>query len=53
MAMLRLGASKPWADALAEISGERRMDATAILDYYAPLATWLDEQNKAEKCGWD
>jgi peptidyl-dipeptidase A len=53
MAMLRLGASKPWADALAEISGERTMDATAILDYYAPLATWLDEQNKGEKCGWD
>ncbi|HEX6278130.1 MAG TPA: M2 family metallopeptidase, partial [Polyangiaceae bacterium] len=53
MAMLRLGASKPWADALAELSGERTMDASAILDYYAPLAAWLDEQNKAESCGWD
>jgi peptidyl-dipeptidase A len=53
IAMLKLGASKPWADALAEISGERQMDATAILDYYAPLSKWLDEQNKGERCGWE
>jgi peptidyl-dipeptidase A len=53
MAMLKLGASKPWPDALAEISGERQMDASAILDYYAPLSAWLDEQNKGETCGWD
>ncbi len=52
MAMLRLGASKPWPDALAELSGERTMDASAIIDYYAPLAAWLDEQNKGEVCGW-
>ena len=52
IAMLALGAKKPWPDALAEISGERRTDATAIIDYYAPLATWLDEQNKGEQCGW-
>jgi peptidyl-dipeptidase A len=51
--MLRLGASKPWPVALETISGEKRMDATAILDYYAPLAAWLDEQNKGQKCGWD
>jgi peptidyl-dipeptidase A len=53
MAMLRLGASKPWPEALAELSGERTMDAGAIIDYYAPLAQWLDEQNKGETCGWD
>jgi peptidyl-dipeptidase A len=53
MAMLKLGASKPWPDALAEISGERTMDAGALLDYYAPLGAWLDEQNKGEKCGWE
>jgi peptidyl-dipeptidase A len=28
------------------------MDATAILDYFAPLKKWLDEQNKGEKLGW-
>ena len=52
MAMLKLGSSKPWPDALAELSGERTMDASAIIDYYAPLAAWLDEQNKGETCGW-
>jgi peptidyl-dipeptidase A len=53
MAMLKLGASKPWPDALAVISGERTMDPSALLDYYAPLATWLDQQNQGEQCGWD
>ncbi len=52
IAMLKLGASKPWADALAEISGERTMDATAIIDYYKPLMEWLDKQNQGETCGW-
>jgi peptidyl-dipeptidase A len=28
------------------------MDATAILDYFAPLKKWLDEQNKGQKVGW-
>ncbi|MCC6901632.1 MAG: M2 family metallopeptidase [Polyangiaceae bacterium] len=51
--MLRLGASKEWPVALETLSGEKRMDATAIIDYYAPLAAWLDEQNKGQKCGWD
>ncbi len=51
--MLKLGASKEWPVALETISGEKRMDATAIIDYYAPLAAWLDEQNKGQKCGWD
>lgn len=51
--MLRLGASKEWPVALETLSGEKHMDATAIIDYYAPLATWLDEQNKGQKCGWD
>ena len=51
--MLKLGASKEWSVALETISGEKRMDATAIIDYYAPLAAWLDEQNKGQKCGWD
>lgn len=51
--MLRLGASQEWPVALEAISGEKRMDATAIIDYYAPLAAWLDEQNKGQKCGWE
>src|SRR5579864_5849060 len=44
--MLALGASKPWQDALATLTGEHEMDATALADYFAPLKIWLDEQNK-------
>ena len=50
--MLSLGASKPWQDALYELTGQREMDATAILDYFAPLATWLAKQNEGQSCGW-
>jgi len=50
--MLVMGKSKPWPDALEAISGQRQMDATAILDYFAPLKKWLDEQNQGEKAGW-
>ena len=44
--MLEMGRSRPWPEALKELTGEDRMDATAIIDYYAPLKTWLDEQNR-------
>ncbi len=50
--MLALGASKPWQDALEELTGQRDMDATAILEYFAPLQKWLEEQNKGQQCGW-
>jgi peptidyl-dipeptidase A len=51
-AMLALGATKPWPDALEVLTGERKLDATAILDYFAPLMAWLQEQNKGRACGW-
>jgi peptidyl-dipeptidase A len=44
--MLALGLSKPWPEAMKAMTGEDKMDATAIIDYFAPLKTWLDEQNK-------
>jgi peptidyl-dipeptidase A len=50
--MLQLGASVPWQDALYSLTGERDMDASAILEYFAPLARWLEEQNKGQTCGW-
>jgi peptidyl-dipeptidase A len=50
--MLALGASKPWQDALFELTGQREMDASAILEYFAPLQKWLEEQNKGQTCGW-
>ena len=51
-AMLESGASRPWADVLELGTGQRDMDATAILDYFAPLQAWLDEQNAGRSCGW-
>ncbi len=45
-AMLSMGLSKPWPEALKAMTGEDKMDATAIIDYFAPLKTWLDEENK-------
>jgi peptidyl-dipeptidase A len=51
-AMLEMGASRPWPDALEAVTGQREMDATAILDYFAPLKVWLDEQNEGRTCGW-
>lgn len=47
--MLMLGLSKPWPEALKAMTGEDKMDATAIIDYFAPLKQWLDEQNKSAK----
>jgi len=52
ISMLEMGSSKPWQDALEAMTGQREMDATAIIDYFAPLKTWLDEQNKTRQCGW-
>jgi len=44
--MLEMGTSKPWPEALKVVTGSDKMDATAMLEYFAPLKTWLDEQNK-------
>jgi peptidyl-dipeptidase A len=51
-AMLEMGASRPWQEALEQITGSREMDATAIRDYFAPLQVWLDEQNAGKTVGW-
>jgi peptidyl-dipeptidase A len=50
--MLELGQSQPWQDTLEKLTGTRQMDASAILDYFAPLQAWLAEQNKGQTCGW-
>lgn len=50
--MLAMGLSKPWPEALKALTGEERIDATAMLDYFAPLKKWLDEQNAGKAAGW-
>jgi peptidyl-dipeptidase A len=51
-AMLEMGAQKPWPDALEALTGQRELDASALLEYFKPLQAWLKEQNKGQKCGW-
>ena len=50
--MLTLGQSQPWPDAMEALTGQRKMDASAIIDYFAPLNAWLKDQNKDRQCGW-
>ncbi len=50
--MLSMGMSRPWPEALRALTGEDRMDAGALLEYFAPLRAWLDEQNDGEELGW-
>jgi peptidyl-dipeptidase A len=51
-AMLELGASRPWPDALEAIAGVREMDGAALVAYFEPLLGWLEEQNEGQTCGW-
>ena len=50
--MMTLGLSKPWPEALAVVTGQKTMDATALIDYFAPLQRWLEKQNAGQACGW-
>lgn len=50
--MLAMGASKPWPDAMEALTGQRELDASAIIDYFQPLMDYLQEQNKDRQCGW-
>ena len=51
-AMLSLGQSKPWQDALESMIGTRELNGKSMLNYYAPLKEWLDNKNEGRACGW-
>ncbi|MFM9978193.1 MAG: M2 family metallopeptidase [Sphingomonadaceae bacterium] len=51
-AMLEMGASKPWPDALQAFTGSREMSGKAMVAYFKPLMTWLQAQNQGKTCGW-
>ena len=51
-AMLAMGASKPWPDALQAFTGSREMSGKAMIEYFKPLMEWLKKQNKGAKKGW-
>ena len=50
--MLAMGQSRPWPEALKALTGETKLDASAMVEYFAPLKKWLDEQNQGHKVGW-
>ncbi|MBL4822726.1 MAG: M2 family metallopeptidase [Colwellia sp.] len=50
--MLAMGSSQPWQQAYKVLTGNEQMDATAILDYFAPLQTWLKNKNQGKQCGF-
>jgi peptidyl-dipeptidase A len=50
--MMELGQSRPWPEALELVTGQREMDASAMVEYFAPLHRWLDEQNRGRPMGW-
>ena len=51
-AMLEMGTSRPWPDALEAFTGSRAIDGEAIIAYFKPLMGYLKEQNKGMHCGW-
>ncbi len=51
-AMMEMGASQPWPDALEAFTGVREIDGEAVLEYFEPLMVWLREQNRDRSCGW-
>ncbi|MBA3511642.1 M2 family metallopeptidase [Sphingomonas sp.] len=51
-AMLEMGKSRPWPDALEAFAGTREMSGRPLLAYFAPLQGWLQEQNRGKQCGW-
>lgn len=52
--MLSLGSSRPWAEAMELMTGQRKMDASGLVEYFRPLQKWLEAENKktGEKIGW-
>jgi peptidyl-dipeptidase A len=52
LAMLGKGASQPWQETLKDMTGSGKMDASALLEYFAPLQAWLQQQNEGQSCGW-
>jgi len=51
-AMLAMGASRPWPDALEVFTGSREMSGKPLIRYFAPLTKWLRQQNRGKTCGW-
>ena len=50
--MLSAGLSRPWQDTLEGFTGSREISGKPMLEYFAPLQAWLEQQNRGKQCGW-
>ncbi|MDL5364653.1 M2 family metallopeptidase [Xanthomonas sp. NCPPB 2654] len=51
--MLQRGGSQPWQQTLKELTGNDKLDAAPLLEYFAPMQEWLTQQNQGQMCGWE
>lgn len=53
--MLSMGTSKPWPDAMEVMTGQRQLDASALLEYFRPMEEWLLKTNEelGVNIGWE
>jgi peptidyl-dipeptidase A len=49
--ILRVGKTEDWRKLLHEATGEE-ISARPMLDYSAPLVTWLQKENQGRELGW-
>ncbi|MBI1186108.1 MAG: peptidase M2 family protein [Alphaproteobacteria bacterium] len=52
-AMMEMGQSRPWPDALEAFTGTRQMDGSSMVNYFRPLMSWLENENRGRQCGWE
>lgn len=50
-----MGSSKPWQDVMEVFTGQTKMDAQPLLEYFEPLSMWLEERNAeaGDRVGWE
>jgi peptidyl-dipeptidase A len=50
--ILEKGGTEDWRKVLKEATGEE-ISTRAMVEYFKPLMSWLEEQNKGRKIGWE
>lgn len=49
-----MGSSRPWPEVMKAMTGQGKMDASALREYFKPLEDWLTKanENMQEITGW-
>ncbi|XP_056404141.1 angiotensin-converting enzyme isoform X2 [Hyla sarda] len=52
--VLKAGSSRRWQEILKDVTGSDKMDVGPLLEYFAPVTKWLEEENAKnnEVLGW-